>query len=94
MHIGMVLGVSQQIAVRLDDDALVALDHAVASGRYPSRAAAIRAALEQLLREERERAIEDAYRRGYGEHPQDEAEGEAGLILMGQQLRDDERDRS
>jgi Arc/MetJ-type ribon-helix-helix transcriptional regulator len=92
MHVGMVVGVSQQIAVRLDDDALAALDQAIASGRYPNRAAAIRAALEQLLREERELEIEEAYRRGYGEHPQEEAQGKAGLILMAQQLRDDERD--
>jgi Arc/MetJ-type ribon-helix-helix transcriptional regulator len=90
----MVFGVSQQIAVRLDEDDLAALDQAIASGRYPSRAAAIRSALEQLLRDEREREIEDAYRRGYGEHPQDDAEGEAGLILMARHLRDEKHDRS
>jgi hypothetical protein len=32
-----------------------------------------------VLREEREREIDEAYRRGYGEHPQEDWVGEAGL---------------
>ncbi|MBD0330215.1 MAG: hypothetical protein ICV64_08945 [Thermoleophilia bacterium] len=34
------------------------------------------------LREEREREIEAAYRRGYGEHPQEEWVGEVGLAAF------------
>jgi Arc/MetJ-type ribon-helix-helix transcriptional regulator len=94
MHSGMVSGVSQQIAVRLDDDDLAALDQAIARGRYPSRAAAIRAGVEFVLREERDREIADAYRLGYGEHPQDEAEGAAGLALMAEHILREERGHS
>lgn len=55
-----------QVAVRLDDEELATLDRLVAQGRFPSRAAAIRAALAHQRREEAERAIEACYARGYG----------------------------
>ena len=70
---------SEQIAVRLSDEDLAALDDAVERGRFPSRAAALRAGLDRLLREERDREIEEAYRRGYGAKPQEPWIGEAGL---------------
>lgn len=59
-----------------------ALDSMVEQGRFANRSEALRAALAQLLREEREREIDEAYRRGYGEQPQEEWIGEAGLALM------------
>jgi len=58
---------------------LSALDEAIARGRFSSRAAALREGLARLLREEREREIEEAYRRGYGAKPQEDWIGEAGL---------------
>ena len=73
---------SQQIAVRIPDDELSALDTAIARGRFPNRAAAVRKGLELLLREERESEIEDAYRRGYGAHPQEAWVGEAGIAAF------------
>ncbi len=39
----------------------------------------MRAGLARVLRDEREREIEDAYRRGYADHPQEEWVGEVGL---------------
>ena len=71
-----------QIQIGLPAEVLVELDAAVARGSFVSRSAALRVGLELLLREERERAIDDAYRRGYAEHPQEEWVGEAGLILF------------
>jgi Arc/MetJ-type ribon-helix-helix transcriptional regulator len=59
-----------------------ALDAAVAAGRFKSRSDALRTGLASLLREERERAIDDAYRPGYAEHPQEEWSGEAGLAAF------------
>jgi Arc/MetJ-type ribon-helix-helix transcriptional regulator len=73
---------SEQIAVRIPSELVADLDRAVAEGRFASRAAALREGLEQLLGEERERAIEDAYRRGYGETPQEEWTGEMGRDAM------------
>jgi Arc/MetJ-type ribon-helix-helix transcriptional regulator len=65
--------------VRLTKSDLAALDAAVASGRFASRSEALRAGLELILREEREREIDEAYARGYGRHPQEEWIGEVGL---------------
>ena len=47
----------------------------------------MRAALKLLLREEREREIVEAYRRGYAEHPQEEWVGEVGLALWEERIR-------
>jgi Arc/MetJ-type ribon-helix-helix transcriptional regulator len=58
---------------------VAALDELVARGRFANRSAALRAGLSSLIREERERAIDDAYRLGYGEHPQEEWVAEVGL---------------
>src|SRR5438067_9091051 len=54
---------TKQIAVRIPDEALAAIDAAVADGRFPNRTAAVLAGIESLLREERRRAIEEADRR-------------------------------
>ena len=82
---------SLQIAVRLSDRDTAALDSAVARGRFPSRAAALRRGLDLVLREEREREIEAAYRRGYGEQPQEEWIGEVGLVAMAELIAAEEK---
>jgi Arc/MetJ-type ribon-helix-helix transcriptional regulator len=79
-HMGM------QIAVRLPDEVLEGLDAEVAAGRYPSRAAAVRMAIEALLRAGREREIAEEYRRAYGQQPEEDWVGEAGLAFMAQVL--------
>jgi Arc/MetJ-type ribon-helix-helix transcriptional regulator len=58
---------------------VAALDTVVASGRYASRSEALRAGLEWVLSEERQREIDAAYHRGYGVTPQEEWVGELGL---------------
>jgi Arc/MetJ-type ribon-helix-helix transcriptional regulator len=78
---------STQIAVRIPDEHLDRIDAAVAAGRYESRAAAVRAGIEQLVREERDREIAERYRRGYAEHPQEEWVGRAGLAAGAEAVR-------
>lgn len=68
-----------QVPVRLTEEDVAALDDAIARGRFANRSAALRSGLERVLREEREAEIDEAYARGYGEHPQEEWVGEAGL---------------
>ena len=68
-----------QVPVRLTDSDLAALDAAVERGRFANRSEALRAGLARVLRDERERQIGDAYRRGYGAHPQEEWVGDVGL---------------
>lgn len=69
----------------------MALDDAVARGRFPNRAAAVREALSRLLRDERRRSIEEADRRGYGALPQEEWVGEAGLAAFAALVEAEER---
>ena len=68
-----------QVPVRLTDEDVARLDAAVARGAYRNRSDAIRAGIEHILREERERAIDEAYARGYAEHPQEDWVAELGL---------------
>ena len=68
-----------QVPVRMTDRDVAALDALVAVGRFASRSDALRAGLARLLDEERDQAIDDAYRRGYGEHPQERWIGQVGL---------------
>lgn len=79
---GILSCMTTQVPVRLTEADLQALDKAVADGRFANRSEALRAGLAHVLKEEREREIEDAYRRGYGEHPQEDWIGQAGLALF------------
>jgi Arc/MetJ-type ribon-helix-helix transcriptional regulator len=74
--------VTVQVPVRLTEADIAALDKVVSSGRFASRSDALRAGLAHVLREEREREIEESYQRGYGEHPQEEWVGELGLAAL------------
>lgn len=71
-----------QVPVRLTEEDVTALDDLVKAGEFRNRSEVLRAALDGLLRERREREIEDAYRRGYGVHPQEEWIGKAGLAAL------------
>jgi Arc/MetJ-type ribon-helix-helix transcriptional regulator len=71
-----------QVPIRITEEDLAALDRAVASGRYKNRSEALRAGLKKILREERDREIEESYRRGYGKYPQEEWIGKAGLAAL------------
>jgi len=46
-----------------------------------------------LLREERDREIAEAYRRGYEKHPQEDWIGENGLALFAAWVEAEERDQ-
>lgn len=78
---------TQQIAIRIPDDQLQALDDAVEAGRFESRADGVRQALAQLLRELREEQIGREYRDAYTRHPQDPALGRMGAKLAAEGFR-------
>jgi Arc/MetJ-type ribon-helix-helix transcriptional regulator len=56
-----------QIAVRLTDEELKALDSAVAEGSFRTRAEAVRAGIRLLDRESREARIAASYRNAYAD---------------------------
>jgi Arc/MetJ-type ribon-helix-helix transcriptional regulator len=85
----MFTGMSVQIAVRLADQDLERLDAAIARGSFPSRAAAVRAGLVAVLRNEREEQIAEAYRKAYASSEEEALIGEAGLTAGAAILRDE-----
>jgi predicted transcriptional regulator len=77
----------QQIAIRLSNDELAALDQLVALRGLESRAAAIRGAIAQAVKAEEDRRIDEQYRRAYGDRPPTQEEidiGLTGAILLGE----------
>ena len=83
---------SQQIAIRIPDDQLRALDSAIEAGAFDSRADCVRQALTRLLGDLREQQIAREYREAYARHPQDPAMGEAGAMLLAEAFEREERD--
>ncbi|MGH3065362.1 MAG: ribbon-helix-helix domain-containing protein [Gaiellaceae bacterium] len=61
---------SQMITVRMSPDRVASIDALVASGTYATRADVVRAAVDELLRLEEERAIDRAIVDGYTRIPQ------------------------
>ncbi len=81
---------SVQIPVRIPEEDAKKLDDCVARGRFANRSEAFREGLALLLREEREREIEEAYRRAYELCPQEDRVGQDGLILLQQRIEAEE----
>jgi Arc/MetJ-type ribon-helix-helix transcriptional regulator len=74
--------VTKRVPVRLTDSDLAALDAAIARGQFANRSEALRAGLEQVLYEERQREIDETYAAAYAKHPQEEWVGELGLARL------------
>lgn len=70
-----------QIAVKLPARLVSDLDGMVRSGRFASRSAAVRAGIEALARDERSRAIDDAFRAGVTARPDTDADVEEAWRL-------------
>ncbi len=66
--------VPEQFAIRMSDELARALDELVSSGRFATRAEAVRAAVEGLLDAERRRQIDQRILEGYAAIPQTDAE--------------------
>lgn len=65
---------SQQIAIRIPDILGAQLDALVSTGRFSTRAEAVRAALEALIDAERRAAVGRKIAEGYRRVPQDDAD--------------------
>jgi Arc/MetJ-type ribon-helix-helix transcriptional regulator len=85
--------VSERVAIDLSEDAVEALDEAVASGRYKDRSEAADEAIRVLLRRADAHEDVEAVRRSYTEYPESESYGEAGLGLLADRLQDEESQR-
>jgi len=65
---------STQLAIRLPDETLADLDWLVVRCNYSSRTEAMRTAIENAIREERRRQIDEQYKEAYSRMPQTEDE--------------------
>lgn len=65
---------SEQIAVRIPDELAESLEQLVESGRFETKADAVRTALEALIDAERRRRIGEVIADGYRRIPQDDDE--------------------
>ena len=71
-----------RVAVRVAESDLAALDAAIERGSFANRSDALRVGLGRILRDARDQEIAEAYRRGYGAHPQEEWIGEVGFAAL------------
>jgi Arc/MetJ-type ribon-helix-helix transcriptional regulator len=81
-----------QVAIRLTDDELAALDQMVAEHHFASRTAAIRDGIARLRKEQEDRRIAESYERAYGNRPPTQEEidwGETGMRLLAELTRDE-----
>lgn len=65
----------------------------MARGRFSSRSEALREGLAHVLREERDRELDERYRLSYGRYPQEEWIGEVGLWALTQIVAAEEAGR-
>jgi Arc/MetJ-type ribon-helix-helix transcriptional regulator len=65
---------SEQIAVRIPDGLAESLQELVSTGRFQTKADAVRTALEALVEAERRRRVGEFIAEGYRRIPQDEDE--------------------
>ena len=73
---------TEQIAVRLAEEHLTALDDLIARGAYDSRAAVVRAGIEVVLELDRRRQAARATVEGYRLHPPSDAERHAAIASL------------
>lgn len=64
------MGMTIQIAVKLPNGMVDAIDRLIAEGRFTSRSQAVRSALDVLVDHHRSRDIDAAFSEGFGRHPE------------------------
>ena len=80
---------TEQIAVRLPEPLLSSLDDLVTNGIYASRAAAVRAGIEAIMKLERQRQTDRAIVDGYTRQPPTETEAHAALASLREAILDE-----
>ena len=80
---------SEQIAVRIPQDLAESLDELVSSGRFETKAEAIRTALEALVKAERRGRVGALIADGYRRLPQDDLEVEVATRAAIRSMHDE-----
>jgi Arc/MetJ-type ribon-helix-helix transcriptional regulator len=82
-----------QIAVKLPDDLVKAVDELVASGVYESRSSAVRRALQAAVAQNRREAVDRSYEVGYAQVPESAQEMDDARRLARQAIEDEPWDK-
>lgn len=80
---------TEQIAVRLPEPLLSDLDELVKSGAYKSRAAAVRAGIEAIMKLELQRRTDRAVVEGYKRHPPTPTDERSALASLREAILDE-----
>jgi Arc/MetJ-type ribon-helix-helix transcriptional regulator len=80
---------TEQIAVRIPEPLLSDLDALVKTGAYESRAAAVRAGIEAIMKLEHQRQTDRAVVDGYTRQPPTETEDHAALASLREAILDE-----
>jgi Arc/MetJ-type ribon-helix-helix transcriptional regulator len=78
-----------QIAVKLPDDLVAAIDRLVDEGTFPSRSAAVRRALDGLVAASERAAIDQAFTRGFRAVPETADELSDAMRLAVEAINDE-----
>ena len=78
-----------QIAVKLPDDVVAAVDRLVGEGRFPSRSAAVRRALDDLVAASERAAVDEAFARGFRAVPETADELSDAMRLAVEAINDE-----
>ena len=82
-----------QIAVKLPDELVAALDQLVTDGAFDSRSSAVRHGVAVVLAAHRRHAVEQAYADGYSRWPETEEELRRATQLAVESINDEPWDR-
>lgn len=80
---------TKQVPIRLSSALLADLDELVQNGVYRSRASAIRAGIEAIVKADKERRIDRQIAAGYTRHPPTEAEEQAAHASMREAIEEE-----
>ena len=80
---------TKQVPIRLSNDLLADLDELVQNGVYRSRASAIRAGIEAVVKAEQQRSIDQQIVAGYTRFPPTEAEERAARASMREAIEEE-----
>lgn len=80
---------TKQIPIRLSNALLADLDELVQNGVYRSRASAIRAGIEAIIKADQQRRIDRQIVAGYTRYPPTEAEEQSALASMREAIEEE-----
>lgn len=80
---------TEQIAVRIPDEQLQAIDDMVARGKYATRAAAVRAGIDAVVEIDRRRQVDQQLVEGYARTPPTAGEQAAAIASLRDAIADE-----